>query len=384
MKKTIVWLLVLIFIVSVAFFSTGCRTAAVETTAAAETTAAETTAAETTAAETTAAATEKTTINGKPLSEIVIGKVPILLANPYHQADVEHFVKYAKEEYGIKDVVVIDSEIDSAKAVEALDQLLALNVDAISFHSIDPDAAIPGITQAIDSGIPIITFYTPLKDQLAPHVTIKEAPTSKQMGVIAATKWKEFYPDIPIKIGLVEYVGLEQTLRERSEPFIEGVLSVDPTAEVISRLDGGGVMENAMKSAQDMIVANPDINIFYGTSADYSLGTLAALEAAGRGKAENGVPLTEILVGTDASESELLKLYDPSSSLKITQGLTPKENGQLKVDTLIKMLYGEIGLSDKVEFAGSNFVFDYWSVNVEDAEAWMKEEYNSDVSLSGE
>ncbi|MHB1348002.1 MAG: hypothetical protein ACYCXK_10985, partial [Candidatus Humimicrobiaceae bacterium] len=88
--------------------------------------------------------------------------------------------------------------------------------------------------------------------------------------------------------------------------------------------------------------------------------------------------------GTDASESELLKLYDPSSSLKITQGLTPKENGQLKVDTLIKMLYGEIGLSDKVEFAGSNFVFDYWSINVEDAEAWMKEEYNSDVSLSGE
>jgi ABC-type sugar transport system substrate-binding protein len=313
---------------------------------------------------------------------VVIGKVPILLANPYHQADVDHFVEYAKSEYGVKDVVVIDSEIDSAKAVEALDQLLAMNVDAISFHSIDPDAAIPGITQAIDSGIPLITFYTFMTDQIVPHVTINEAPTSKEMGVIAATKWKEFYPDKPIKVGLIEYVGVPQPIKERSEPFIEGILSVDPEAEIVSRLDGGGVMENAMKAAQDMIVANPEINIFYGTSADYSLGTLAALEAAGRGKAENGVPLTEILVGTDASESELLKLFDPNSAFKVTQGLTPKENGRLKVDTLIKMLTGEIGLTDKVEFAGSNFLFDYWNITVEEAEAWMEEQYFSTVSLS--
>jgi ABC-type sugar transport system substrate-binding protein len=318
---------------------------------------------------------------GEEEKGIVIGKVPILLANPYHQADAAHFERYAKEQYGVSEVVIIDAEIDSATAVAALDQLIAMGVDAISFHSIDPDAALPGIKEARDSGIPIITFYTYASEQLVPHVTINEAPTSFEMGVIAATKWKEFYPDIPIKVGLIEYIGVPQPIAERSEPFIAGVLSVDPDAEIVSRLDGGGTLENAMAASQDMIVAHPEINILYGTSADYSLGALAALEAAGRGKAVDGVPLTEILVGTDAAEAELVRLFDPTSSLKITQGLTPKENAMLKVDTLMAMLNGEIELDAQVEFAGSNKVFDYWSSDVDEAEAWMEEQYMSTVSL---
>jgi ABC-type sugar transport system substrate-binding protein len=312
--------------------------------------------------------------------KLVIGKVPILLANAYHQADVEHFKKWAEEKYGAE-VVVIDGKIDSATSVAALDQLIAMNPAAISFHSIDVEAALPGILEARDAGIAIITFYTKPSQALVPHVTINEATTSFEMGVIAATKWKEFYPNTPIKIGMIEYVGVSTPIEQRSEPFIAGVKSVDPSAVVVSRLDGGGTMENAMAAAQDMIQANPDINIFYGTSSDYSIGVMAALEAAGRGKAVDGVPLTELVVGTDASESELVKIFNPNSSLKVTQGLTPKENGRLKVDTLMKIVNGELAPDANVVVEGKNIVFDFWSSSVSDVEVWMEDQYFSKVNL---
>lgn len=375
MKKTLVWLLVLVFVTSVAFFSVSCKSKVAQETAAA-TTAAATTDAATTAAETTAAATEA----AKPLR---FGLIPILLANSYHQSDVNHFVDYAKEKYNAE-TTVLDGKIDSAVTVDALEQLIASKVDAISVHSIDAESLIPGIKEARAAGIAILTFYLMPSEPLCPHVQIDERKTSYQMGVVAVKKWKEFYPDKPIKVGLIEYADVPTPLEHRSEPFIKGVMETDPTAEIVIRLDGGGTTETAYAAAQDLLQSKPEVNIIYGTSSNYSIGALGALEAAGRGKAVDGKPLTEILVGTDASEDELLKVFDPSSSFKITQGLTPKENAIVRVDTLMKVINGEIDGDSQTIIDTFDFEIDYWNMSIEDATAWLKDEYYSKLDLKAE
>jgi ribose transport system substrate-binding protein len=204
------------------------------------------------------------------------------------------------------------------------------------------------------------------------------------MGVTAAKKWKEFYPNKPIKVGQISYLNIESVLKIRSIPFFEGVKSVAPDAELVSRLDGAGSVEVSMAAAQDMLQAHPEVNIVYGANADHALGALAAFESAGRGKAIKGVPQTEIFVGTDATEAELLKVFNPSSSMKITQGLQPKVNAMAKVDLLMKVINGEIPADKWTEVKTVNILLNYWDNTVAEGTKFLQEQYFSTIDLKKE
>ena len=315
--------------------------------------------------------------------QIVIGKVPITLEAQFHQALVKIETDYAMKKYGAT-LKVIDGQFKSDVALNAVYNFISQKVDGIILHTMDPAVLDQAIKAAHDKGIPISTFYNEPATKANPHVQINEIVTSRQMGVLAAKKWKEFYPNKPIKIGLIDYLNVEHAMQQRSNPFIEGVKSVDATAEVVSRLDGAGSSEKALAAAQDMLQAHPEVNIVYGTNADHALAALAAFENAGRGKTVNGKPLTEIFVGTDATEAELLKLFNPSSSFKITQGLQPKANAEAEVDTMMKMINKQLAWDKWVEIPTLDILFSYWSNKVEDGTAFLKDQYFMDVDLAKE
>jgi ribose transport system substrate-binding protein len=315
--------------------------------------------------------------------QIVIGKVPITLEAQFHQALVKIETDYAMKKYGAT-LKVIDGQFKSDVALNAVYNFISQKVDGIILHTMDAAVLDQAIKAAHDKGIPISTFYNEPATKANPHVQINEIVTSRQMGVLAAKKWKEFYPGKAIKIGLIDYLNVEHAMQQRSNPFIEGVKSVDATAEVVSRLDGGGSSEKALAAAQDMLQAHPEVNIVYGTNADHALAALAAFENAGRGKAVNGKPLTEIFVGTDATEAELLKLFNPTSSFKITQGLQPKANAEAEVDTMMKMVNKQLAWDKWVEIPTLDILFSYWGNKVEDGTAFLKDQYFMDVDLAKE
>jgi ribose transport system substrate-binding protein len=130
-----------------------------------------------------------------------------------------------------------------------------------------------------------------------------------------------------------------------------------------------------------MIQAHPEINIVYGASADHALGAIAALEAAGRGKAKDGKCLTEIVVGTDATEAELIKVFDPQSSFKITQGLQPAVNGAAEVDLMVKIKKGEIQMTEYIVVDTYNKFISYWDTSLDEAQKFLSYQYFSEVDL---
>jgi ABC-type sugar transport system substrate-binding protein len=318
-----------------------------------------------------------------PEKAIVLGNVVVTLENSYHQAEAKHFEAYAKEKYGA-DVMILDGKMDTPTIVSSLDQLVAKKVDAIVIQCIMGDTINEGIKAANAAGIPVLPFYNKPTQVSTPFLAINEAVTSTKMGEIAAKKWKEFYPDKPIMVGMIDFLDVITIKTQRSDPFWQGVLNVDPNAKLVSRLDGGGTREKAMAVAQDMLQAHPEINIFYGVVSDFALGALSAFEAAGRGKAKDGVPLTEIIVGTDAPQSELVKVFDPNSSFKITQGLTPKENAILKVDTMMAMIKGEIPMDKEKVVDAHDMEIDYWNSNIDDTQKWLEEQYFTKIDLKSE
>ena len=129
---------------------------------------------------------------------------------------------------------------------------------------------------------------------------------------------------------------------------------------------------------------HPEVNIVYGANADHSLAGLAAFENAGRGKAVKGKCLTEIFVGTDATEAELLKLFNPNSALKITQGLQPKANAEAEIDTMMKMVNKKLAWDKWVEIPTKDIIFTYWANKVGDGSAFLNNQYFMKTDLAAQ
>ena len=188
-------------------------------------------------------------------------------------------------------MTVIDGEFSTEASVKGVETFIAQGVDGILLHSLDEKVNDQMVKAARKAKIPIVTFYIPTFSRLVPTCrSTRRRPPSRWAGQGAAMKWKEWYPNKPIKIGVIDYLTVEIVQKHRTGPFIAGVLSVDPTAQVVSKLEGSANVQKAMAAMQDMLQAHPEVNLVYGANADHALGALAALENAGRGKAVNGKP----------------------------------------------------------------------------------------------
>ena len=303
------------------------------------------------------------------------------LENNYHQSDVAWAIKYGKEEYGI-DVQAFDGKSDNNVMAENVDQVLAIGFDLFSVFVWEGETVKDTVKEIIDGGTATAAFYQGVGDLQIPYNAISEKEAAFKMGVTAATKWKEFYPDKPIVYACIGWMENPVTKVERHGPFVEGILSVDPDAEEAGMFDAAEGTEQAYQVAQDLLQARPDVNILYAEANNLLMGVLPALDEAGRGKAVDGVPLTEIVVSVDAPESEIRDIYDPTKALKITMGLTPKENAMARIDTLVGIYLGEIPQWELVKVTTFDYYIDYWNVSVEDAVAWFNDQYGGNLGVN--
>ena len=302
----------------------------------------------------------------------VVGMIPITLSNGFHQAEKIWREKFAAEK-GLT-LKYLDGEFDQTIIVNNLDQLIAEGVDSIVLHTSEVDSVIAGIDEARAQNIPIITYYLQTPNNI-PFVAINEAEAAFEMGQAAAKAWTEQHPGVQIVYSVVDYIDNPSVQTMRTQPFIAGILDVAPDATVGKIIDGGGTRDTGYKAAQDILQSNPETNIFYGASSDYSLAIWPALQEVGRGKAADGVVETEILVGTDATGEEMKLLFDSSSSFKVTMGLTPKDNARVIIDTIVAVMLGDIDPDSRVTVDTYDKQFDYWNTTIEDARTWYTEQY---------
>jgi ABC-type sugar transport system substrate-binding protein len=316
-------------------------------------------------------------------NDFVIGKVALSLSVQVHQADCIWEEKFAAQDYNAK-YIVLDGKADATITNDAVDNLIAQKVKGIIVNPIDTAAIAASGMAARAQGIPVITYYRSPEGVNIPWVRVYEAPDARDMGINVAKKWKEFYPDRPIKMAIIEFLTEPVAIAMRSAPFIEGVQSIDPTAEVVVSMDGNGDRQRSVAIGQDILQSHPEVNIVYGTSSDQALGVLSTFEAVGRGKAVDGKPLTEFFVGTDASQDELQKLVNPSSSFKYTMGMTPKDNARVQIDTLMKTINGELDPDKQTIIDVRGILFNYYSDTPQFMQDWFNDQYGASWDLVSE
>ena len=305
------------------------------------------------------------------------------LSNVFHQAQIAEATKYAKEKYGAE-VFAFDGQSDGAIMTQNVDQVLAQGMDAATMQLWEPEAAVPGIMDALDAGLIMTSFFSPVADTGIPVARSDEAGISFEMGVEAATQWKEANPDVPITFVQVGWPNHTEVISGRGAPFAEGVLSVDPDAIDLGVQDASTGPDTAKQIILDLVTQHPEINIIYSQAENLTVGTMAALTQAGRGTMDNGVPTTEIVASVDFNEVEYNQVYDPNSSLKLSMGLPPVETARGRIDLIMDVASGKVAPTNDPaeEFFYKAYNMSYWTMPEADAAAWLNEQFGAEVEVS--
>jgi hypothetical protein len=302
------------------------------------------------------------------------------LSNVFHQGQATEAQKYAEEKYGAE-VFIFDGKSDGAVMTQNVDQVIAQGMDAATLHIWDYEAVKPAVLEAIDKGIVMTSFFSPLGDSGIPTARSDEAGISFAMGAEMATQWKAAHPDKPIVMVQLGWPNHTEVKSGRTDPFVEGVLSVDPDATDLGCLDASRGPDAAKQIILDLVTTNPEVNLIYSEASNLTVGTMAGLQQAGRGVMDNGVPLTEIVCSVDFDEVEMKQVYDPNSSLKLSMGLPPIETGRGRIDLIMDVKSGKVAPTSQPaeEFFYKAYNVSYWTMPREDAVEWLNTQFGTNV-----
>jgi ribose transport system substrate-binding protein len=330
--------------------------------------------------------------------EYYIGKIPITLSHAVHGNDAKWADIYAEEKYGAK-YEVIDPAQDLQKEIAAVETFISKGVDGIILHPVTEAGVNEVIKEARDAGVYVVTYFILPTEATVPHLQALEGGVAGEMGKDMAKQWMELYPDKPVKVGFIDFLSITYCMDHRSGPFLTAVKTVTPLDGTVTGifntageeltgatywLAGEGDLTKAQAAAQDGLTKYPEVNVIYATNTPNVLGAISAYEAVGRGLAVNGVPQTEIFAGTDGDAPELVKLADPTSSLKYTLGMQPQTFAYAQVDLMMDTILGKVNPDEYSLKVVEDKYFNYYKDSVDDLEKWFNTQYFGNLDIEAE
>ena len=197
---------------------------------------------------------------------------------------VEDGIRTAAEELGVNIVATgLQSESDVEKQVQLLQDAVTAQADAIIIAPCDSNAMVDSITEAYESGIPIILVDTIVNCD-AFDICIKT--DNYNAGAVCAQKLiEELEGEEEVTVGLqVASVG-SQTVNERLDGFREYWDANAPEGWTVlwdeMKVNDADITK-AVANGQDLITAHPELNAFWGVNNSGTVGFGTALKELDR------------------------------------------------------------------------------------------------------
>ena len=195
----------------------------------------------------------------------------------YFQSSVEGG-RRAAEDLGVE-LIVLDPQADAGRQVTQMEDCIARQVDAIVVDPIESGSVMGPIKEAGEAGIPIAVLDTPIDSPyVVTHVGVPQFEASREFGQFVAGYIMGAMGG-EAKIGVMLASTEVQLLRR--DGFLEALKAV-PGAEVVAEGDGRNILERATAEAENMLTANPGIDVIYATGDPQLQGGLAAAASQGR------------------------------------------------------------------------------------------------------
>jgi len=209
-------------------------------------------------------------------ARMTIGVSLLTRTHPFYQ-DLEAGLAETAEEAGFE-LLITAGEFDVAKQKDQIHDFIVKGVNAIIVSPCDSKSIGTAIKAANDAGIPVFTADIAC---LAEGVEVVSHVASDNVagGRLAAQAIAQAL-DGTGEVAIIDHPEVESVI-QRVKGF-EHELVRWPSLEVVSKLSGHGVKDQAFRTAEDMLQGYPELDGIFGINDDSALGALAAVEKSGR------------------------------------------------------------------------------------------------------
>ncbi|MEX2601129.1 MAG: substrate-binding domain-containing protein [Balneolaceae bacterium] len=242
-------------------------------------------------------------------------------------ADIIAGMEEAVERHGAR-LVVTDANGSASVQNDTIEDFIVQSVDAIVVFGVDPVAIVPAVNDAAAAGIPVITGDMRLEsDQVVTFIGSDNYELGMRAGEHAAAHIRDNLAD-GARIGVVSWLA-SVAQQERLKGFEDQVKGISGV-EFVALQDADG-RDAAMSAAENILQANPNLDMFFGTNEGTTIGILAAAESSGR--------LGDLtVVGIDTSQDIFRALEE--GDLLATVAQQPRLLGEMAVDAAMDAIAG--------------------------------------------
>ena len=231
-----------------------------------------------------AAAASLMAIGSAQAADCKIGISMKTLDAPYFAAQEVSAKKHA-EELGCE-VFTADAQNDLNKQIADVEDMVAQGIGALIINPRDSKGMVPAVNAAAAAGVKVFVIDSTL-DPAANFVTLVQSSNTRNGQLVGKwladqTKGKD------LKIALISGDKGNEVGQERRLGVLAGLLEGQLVNEGRARFEvvgqGWGMWghEGGLKAMEDLLVANPEIDVVLGENDSMVLGAKKALEQAGR------------------------------------------------------------------------------------------------------
>jgi ribose transport system substrate-binding protein len=211
-----------------------------------------------------------------PATTLKIGVTLLTRTHPFYQ-DLEAGLREAGAASGYE-LLVNAGEFDVARQKDQINEFIVRKVDAIIVSPCDSRSIGTAIKAANDAGIPVFTADIACLAE-GVHVISHIASDNVAGGALAAQAVADAIGGAGT-VAIIDHPEVESVI-QRVRGFEEELARHDGI-QIVAKLSGHGVKDQAFRTAEDILQAHPDLSAIFGINDDSALGALAAVEKAGK------------------------------------------------------------------------------------------------------
>lgn len=228
---------------------------------------------------------------------------------------------------------ILNSEGSSETELQNVQNLVSKNVAAILVLANDSDTSVNTIKIANDAGIPIVGFNRPIYNEDSDAELVTQVITDNVSGGEIAGK---------LAIELLEGVEnpkvaiLRGTLgvasdKERYEGFMSAIAGSALEDAIVAEQSGNYNTQDGFATMQNIIQAQPELDLVYSENDTMAVGVMSALE---------GAQMEDVkIIGFDGSEEVVEYIVEGKIQATVAQKF--KTMGTTAVEYAIKAIEGE-------------------------------------------
>ncbi|MDM0490583.1 ribose ABC transporter substrate-binding protein RbsB [Clostridium perfringens] len=261
-----------------------------------------------------------------------IGMVLSTLNNPFF-VNMKDGAEKEAEKLGY-DLVVLDSQNDPAKERANVEDLVQLGVIALLINPTDSDAVVKTVEVANKSNIPVITLD---RQANGGKITSHIASDNIKGGEMAAEYVLDKFKDEKGPINVVEIQGIPgaSATRDRGEGF-HNIMDKNNKFNFVSIQAADFDRQKGLQVMENIIQANPNIQVVFTHNDEMALGAVKAIKASG---------INALVIGFDGNDDT--KDSIDANEMTATIAQQPDLIGALGVELANKIYNGE-SIKDKI------------------------------------